>query len=56
MGNELLLEAAKSHLSGPCKQLRSNSNVDAVICESVPLIIVQNDAIHGKSEEAEAAQ
>lgn len=32
LGNELLLEATKSHLSGPCKQLRSNSNVDAVIC------------------------
>lgn len=44
LGSELLLETPNNHLSGPHKPLRSNSNVDAVICESVLLLVVQNDA------------
>lgn len=51
-GNELLLEALNSHLSGPHKRLSSNSSVDGDICESVPLTVVQNDALLGKTEEA----
>lgn len=51
-GSELLLETLNIHLSGPHKPLRSNSNVDAVICESVLLLVVQNDAALRESEEA----
>lgn len=58
-GSELLLETPNSHLSGPHKPLRSNSNVDAVICErflrslckTMLHFVVQNDAVLCESEE-----